>query len=112
MLCICCNLALSAPSQAYKVQRLSKRIGSSYVMRWSDLARMDLAHYAPSRHVSQRKGEDEHDDDPASCTSTADHAVRSIQAPNNEHAEHEKQAAGDDNGPAAELVHGQKVQDL
>jgi hypothetical protein len=63
------------------------------------------------RHVSQRKDEDEHVDDPASCTFTADYAVRSIQAHNSKHAEHEKQAAGDDNGPAAELVHGQGIQD-
>lgn len=80
-------------------------------MRRLDLTRVDLADNAPSRHVSQRKDEDEHNDDPASRTLATNDVVGCVQAPNDKHAEHEKQPAPDDNCSATELVHCQESGD-
>lgn len=96
---------------AYEVERLSQSVCSGSVMRRLDLACIDLTNNAPSGHISQRKDEYEHDDDPASRSLATNDIVGGIQASNDKHAEHEEQAAPDDNSPAAELVHCQKSGD-
>jgi hypothetical protein len=96
---------------AYKVERLSKSICSGSVMRRLYLACIDFADNAPSGHISQCKDEYEHDDDPASRSLATNYVIGCIQASNDKHAEHEKQAARDDNCSAAELVHCQESRD-
>jgi len=73
-------------------------------MRRLDLTRIDLAHNAPSGHISQRKDKDGHNDDPSSSTLATDHAIGSVQTPDDQHAGHENQAAGDDDGTSTKLV--------
>ena len=62
-------------SVTHKAKSLRNAVGSSSGLRWLHFTGVNLADDAPCGGIRERKGKDEHDDEPSACSTIGANAI-------------------------------------